>query len=279
MPLLLSDFEYPSWLRVHPETFKLADVDPRHRLDPDGERLRRSVARRLHEENLVKLKELQYTMHAEEKRSLLVVFQGIDAAGKDGAIRRTFGPLNPQGVRVASFKVPSARERGHDFLWRVHKRTPQRGYIKIFNRSHYEDVLVVRVHDLVPEPVWQNRYEHINNFEALLHDNDTIILKFLLVISKEEQRARLQERLDNPERTWKFSSADIRERGFWDKYQEAFEAAVKKTSTENAPWYAIPADRKWFRNYAISTIVRQTLEGQNMEFPAPEPGLEGLVVE
>lgn len=279
MPLLLSDFEYPSWLRVVPETFQLADVDPRHRLDARGERLRRKVARRLHEENLEKLKELQYTMHAEEKRSLLVVFQGIDAAGKDGAIRRTFGPLNPQGVRVASFKVPSQRERNHDFLWRIHKHTPERGYIKIFNRSHYEDVLVVRVHDLVPEPVWQNRYEHINNFEALLHDNDTIILKFLLVISKEEQRARLQERLDNPERTWKFSSADIRERGFWDKYQEAFQAAVTKTSTENAPWYAIPADRKWFRNYAISTIVRQTLEGQNMRFPEPEKGLEGLVVE
>jgi PPK2 family polyphosphate:nucleotide phosphotransferase len=279
MPLLLSDFEYPSWLRVDPETFQLAEVDSRHRLDPGGERLRRKAAQRAHEENLKALMELQFLMHAEAKRSLLVVFQGIDAAGKDGSIRRTFGPLNPQGVRVQSFKVPSERERNQDFLWRIHKHTPQRGVIKIFNRSHYEDVLVVRVHNLVAEPIWRNRYEHINNFEALLHDNDTIILKFLLVISKEEQRKRLQERLDNLERTWKFSSSDIRERRHWDSYQEAFQAAVTKTSTRNAPWYAIPADRKWFRNYAISTIVRQTLEGQNMQYPEPEEGLDGIVVE
>ncbi|MFU8804085.1 MAG: PPK2 family polyphosphate kinase [Bradymonadaceae bacterium] len=275
---MTAKFEYPSWLRVDPANFRLADVDPNHRLDSEGQRLKRKEAQRMHEANVEALDKLQFLMHAEGKRSLLVAFQAIDSGGKDGAIRRVFGPLNPQGVRVRSFKVPSSLERAHDFLWRVHHVTPRRGEIKIYNRSHYEDVLVVRVKDLVPEPVWRKRYTHINNFEDLLNDNDTLVLKFLLHISKDEQRERLQERLDNPDRHWKFSKADLVERKAWDAYQEAFEEAVIKTSTERAPWYVIPANRKWFRNYAISTIVRQTLEAQHMSFPQAEQDLEGLVV-
>ncbi|MFU8806140.1 MAG: hypothetical protein ACNA8W_20175 [Bradymonadaceae bacterium] len=185
-------FEYPSWLRVDPSNFCLADVDPKHRLDEQGRRLEREEAQRLHEANVEALDKLQFLMHAEGKRSLLVVMQAIDTGGKDGAIRRVFGPLNPQGVRVRSFKVPSSLERAHDFLWRIHKVTPGRGEIKIYNRSHYEDVIVVRVKDLVPEPVWRKRYTHLNNFEDLLADNDTLVLKFLLHISKDEQRERLQ---------------------------------------------------------------------------------------
>jgi PPK2 family polyphosphate:nucleotide phosphotransferase len=271
-------FEYPSWLRVNPTQFSLGAIDTRSRQDAFGNVLKRKEAELRHEENVHVLNELQFMMHAEGKRSLLVVLQAMDSGGKDGAIRRVFGPLNPQGVRVASFKAPSSLERAHDFLWRIHQVTPKRGEIKVFNRSHYEDVLVVRVKNLVPEPVWRKRYTHLNNFEDLLSDNDTLVLKFFLHISKEEQRARLQERIDNPDRNWKFSHADLEERKSWERYQEAFDEALVQTSTERAPWYVIPSDRKWFRNYAISTIVRQTLEAQKMKFPEPEQGLRGLVI-
>lgn len=271
-------FEYPSWLRVNPANFSLAGVDCNHRDDVDGERLKRKETEERHHENVEALNELQFMMHAEGKRSLLVVMQAMDSGGKDGAIRRVFGPLNPQGVRVRAFKVPSSLERSHDFLWRIHQVTPKRGEIKIFNRSHYEDVLVTRVKNIVSEPVWRKRYTHLNNFEDLLNDNDTLVLKFFLHISKDEQRERLQERVDNPERNWKFSKADLEERKSWDAYQEAFEEAMIHTSTPRAPWYVIPANRKWFRNYAISTIVRQTLEAQQMSFPEPEHDLSGIVV-
>jgi PPK2 family polyphosphate:nucleotide phosphotransferase len=271
--------QYPSWFRVDPDAFKLSAVDCRLTLDPDGDEIKRNDATALHKDNIKVLKELQYKMWAERKHSLLVVLQAMDTGGKDGAIRKTFGHLNPQGVRTQAFKVPTDEEAAHDFLWRCHEHTPGRGMIQIFNRSHYEEVLVVRVNGYKPESHWRKNYEHINNWEQLLFDNDTMILKIMLNISKEEQKARLQERLDNPERHWKFSSADLKERKKWDDYQAAFQECLTKTSTDDAPWYCIPADRKWYRNYVISTLVRETLESVDMKWPEPEPGLDKVVIE
>jgi PPK2 family polyphosphate:nucleotide phosphotransferase len=194
-----------------------------------------------------RLETLQELLYAENKHKLLVVLQGADTAGKDGTIRHVFEGVNPQGVKVASFKVPTPAELAHDYLWRVHQQTPGRGEIVIFNRSHYEDVLVVRVHNLVPVEVWQRRYEQINAFEAMLADEGTTILKFFLHISKEEQKKRLQDRLTDPEKQWKFSRGDLAERQHWDRYMEAYEVMLSKTSTAQAPWYIVPANRKWLR--------------------------------
>jgi PPK2 family polyphosphate:nucleotide phosphotransferase len=216
-----------------------------------------------------KLRDLQHLMYAEGKRSLLIVLQGRDAAGKDGTIRQVFGPMNPQGCRVTSFKVPSKEELAHDFLWRCHKVAPRRGQVAIFNRSHYEDVLVVRVHDLVPKSVWSRRFDHINAFERLLSDNGTMILKFYLHIDREEQLERFGKRIDNPKKNWKISDADYSERPHWDSYTEAFEEALSKCSTEHAPWFVIPANRKWFRNLVIAEIVTDAMEQLQMRFPAP----------
>jgi len=216
-----------------------------------------------------RLRDLQHLMYAEGKRSLLVVLQGRDAAGKDGTIRGVFGPMNPQGCRVTSFKVPSKEELAQDFLWRCHKVAPRRGQIAIFNRSHYEDVLVVRVHDLVPESVWSKRYDHINAFERLLADNDTMILKFYLHIDRQEQLERFSKRIDNPKKNWKISDADYSERPYWDSYSRAFEDALSRCSTEYAPWYVIPANRKWFRNLVIAEIVADAMERLRMRFPEP----------
>jgi PPK2 family polyphosphate:nucleotide phosphotransferase len=223
-----------------------------------------------------RLRDLQHLMYAEGKRSLLVVLQGRDAAGKDGTIRRVFGPMNPQGCRVTSFKVPSKEELAHDFLWRCHKVAPRRGQIAIFNRSHYEDVLVVRVHDLVPESVWSKRYDHINAFERLLADNDTIILKFYLHIDRQEQLERFAKRIDNPKKNWKISGADYSERPYWDSYSRAFEDALSKCSTEYAPWYVIPANRKWFRNLVIAEIVADAMERLQMCFPTPSVDMDEI---
>jgi len=217
-----------------------------------------------------KLRDLQHLMYAEDKRSLLVVLQGRDAAGKDGTIRQVFGPMNPQGCRVTSFKVPSSMEAAHDFLWRCHIAAPARGMVRIFNRSHYEDVLVVRVHDLVPKEIWSTRYDHINDFERLLADNGTLILKFYLHIDRAEQLERFRKRIDNPRKNWKISSADYSERPYWDSYTGAFEDALSRCSTNNAPWFVIPANRKWFRNLAIADIVVEALEGLGMQYPEPE---------
>jgi len=216
-----------------------------------------------------KLHDLQYLMYAEGKRSLLICLQGRDAAGKDGTINHVLGAMNPQGCTVTGFKVPSKEEAAHDFLWRYHKATPEVGHVGIFNRSHYEDVLVVRVHDLVPKKVWSKRYEHINNFERLLHDNGTHILKFYLHIDEEEQLKRFKQRIDDPARHWKISEGDYAERPFWDAYTDAFEALLGKCSTAHAPWFVIPSNHKWFRNLAISKIVVETLEKLGMSFPAP----------
>jgi PPK2 family polyphosphate:nucleotide phosphotransferase len=218
----------------------------------------------------VELRDLQHLMYAEDRRSLLVVLQGRDAAGKDGTIRHVFGPMNPQGTRVTSFKVPSKEELAHDFLWRCHRAVPERGTVGIFNRSHYEDVLVVRVHDLVPKKIWSKRFDHINSFERLLVDKGTVILKFYLHIDREEQLERFRKRIDNPKKNWKISDADYAERPHWDAYTEAVEDALSQCSTDFAPWFIIPANCKWARNLVIADIVVETMKGLAMRFPEPE---------
>jgi PPK2 family polyphosphate:nucleotide phosphotransferase len=217
-----------------------------------------------------RLEALQELFYAEGKHKLLIVLQGLDTAGKDGTIRHVFEGVNPQGVKVAGFKVPTKRELAHDYLWRVHKQTPGSGEIVIFNRSHYEDVLVVRVHELVPPEVWSRRYHHINEFERLLADEGTTILKFYLHIDLDEQKERLQDRLDEPDKHWKFNPGDLEERQLWPQYTAAYEDVLSKTSTDWAPWYIIPANRKWYRNLVISTIIIQTLESLDMCFPEPD---------
>lgn len=223
-----------------------------------------------------KLGELQHLMYAENKRSLLICLQGRDAAGKDGTINHVLAAVNPQGCIVTGFKVPSKEEASHDFLWRCHKATPAKGQMAIFNRSHYEDVLVVRVHNLVPKNVWERRYEHINSFEKMLHDDDTHILKFFLHISPDEELQRFKERIDDPARRWKISEADYAERPYWDAYTEAFEDAVEKCSKKHAPWFVIPANHKWFRNLAISRIICEYLESLKMEYPAPTVDIDEI---
>jgi PPK2 family polyphosphate:nucleotide phosphotransferase len=213
---------------------------------------------------------LQYLMHADGKHSLLIVLQSLDAGGKDGVIRHILNSTNPAGCRVTAFRQPTRPELNHDFLWRVHPHVPARGEIAVFNRSHYEDVLVARVHQLVPPSVWSKRYQLINEFENLLSvGNDTTILKFLLHISKEEQLLRFKQRLDDPWRRWKISEADYQEREHWDEYQAAFEEMLHKTSTWHAPWFIVPANNKWFRDLAVSQIITRTLEDLNMKIPEP----------
>jgi PPK2 family polyphosphate:nucleotide phosphotransferase len=225
-----------------------------------------------------RLAELQELFAASGMHRLLVVFQAMDTGGKDGAIRNVFRGVNPAGVRVAAFKVPTEDELAHDFLWRVHGHTPRSGEIVIFNRSHYEDVLVVRVHGLVPEGRWRRRYDHINAFEQLLADEGTTVLKFFLHISKDEQRERLQARLDEPTKRWKFRHGDLDERKRWNDYQEAYAEALGRTSTEAAPWWIVPADRKCYRDLVVSTVLVDTLESLDMTWPEPED-LTGVVVE
>ncbi len=215
-----------------------------------------------------KLWNLQHLLYAEHKRSLLICLQGLDASGKDGTIGHVFGALNPQGARVHAFKVPSQEEADHDFLWRAHLQAPMKGDIVIFNRSHYEDVLVVRVHKLVPAPVWSRRYDLINDFEKNLVAADTTILKFYLHISEDEQLRRFKDRLGDPTRRWKISEADYVERAYFTQYLVAYEEALTQTSTADAPWFVIPANHKWFRNLAVSKIVVETLESLGMAFPA-----------
>ncbi len=215
------------------------------------------------------LRELQYLLYAEGKQSLLIILQAMDAGGKDGTINHVLGNMNPQGSRVYGFKVPSAEEAAHDFLWRIHQAAPQRGQVAIFNRSHYEDVLVSRVHGLVPKKVWSKRYELINDFEKNLADNGTHILKFFLHISPDEQLRRFKQRIDDPARHWKISESDYKERKYWDDYSKAFEDALSRCSTAHAPWFVIPANHKWFRNLAVSQIVVEALESLEMTFPQP----------
>lgn len=221
-----------------------------------------------------RLDELQRALHAEAKRAVLVVLQGRDGAGKDGAIRRVFGPVDPQGLIVTSFKVPSAEELAHDYLWRVHKAVPAHGTIGVFNRSHYEDVLVVRVDRLVPEPVWRARYEQINQFERILGENGVTVVKFFLHISREEQRERLLARLSDDTKYWKFDDGDIRKRAQWDEYTAAYEEALSRTSTPSAPWYVVPSDRKPVRDLLIAEVMVETLERLAPRYPGPPPDIE-----
>jgi len=229
--------------------------------------------------NIERLSMLQYMLYAEAKRSVLVVLQGIDAAGKDGTIRHVMTGLNPQGVTVTPFKVPEGAEKRHDYLWRIHQAVPESGKMGIFNRSHYEDVLVVRVHNLVPKKVWSERYSQINDFESMLSENGVHIVKFLLVISKDEQEKRFRERIDDPKKNWKFSPADIKERQYWDDYLEAYDDMLQKCSKKHAPWYVIPSNGKWFRNLAVSQILVDTMEKMNLKFPKPVADLKGIEFE
>lgn len=253
----------------------LSDHDP---ADSSGFKGGKKDAKAALPEIVREIADFQRRLWAESSRSLLVILQALDTGGKDGTIRNVFRGVNPQGVKVIAFGVPTALERRHDFLWRVHQQTPERGGITVFNRSHYEDVLVVRVKELVPPPVWSRRYEHIRAFERLLTDAGTTIVKVYLNISKEEQRRRLQRRLDRPDKRWKFKKGDLEDRELWDAYVEAYEDAITETTVDHAPWYVIPADRKWYRNLAVASLVAKTLEEMDPQYPDPEEGLGGIEV-
>lgn len=248
------------------------------RIDPDfaGNRGLHDKAASLTEHAIARIDHLQYRLYAANNASLLIVLQGLDAAGKDGTIRHLFSGVNPQGTRVHCFKEPSAVEASHDFLWRAHQAAPARGEVTIFNRSHYEDVLIVRVHKLVSRAVWSRRFEMINAFEDMLTRGGTRILKFFLHISPEEQLQRFRQRLDDPLRQWKISESDYSERTLWPKYIEAYEEVFARTSTKHAPWYIIPANHKWFRNLAISTIVAESIEAMKLELPPARVDLDDI---
>lgn len=229
--------------------------------------------------NLETFEDLQERLWANRSTAVLVVLQGIDTAGKDGTVRKVFTAFNPQGITVYPFKKPSTDEASHDYLWRIHMRCPSRGDMAVFNRSHYEDVLVTRVHKLVSTEECEQRYRQIRDFERMLTEEGTIILKFFLLISKDEQLKRMHARLDDPAKQWKFSEADVKERGYWNMYMEAFEDMLSQTGTECAPWFVVPSDRKWFRNLLVSQVVRHTLEGLKMEWPKPSVDLTRVMLE
>lgn len=251
---------------------KLKKIDPGF---TEGHKSHKSAAKEIdHDQS--KLRELQDLLYAEHGHSLLICLQAMDTGGKDGVINHVLGAMNPQGCRVAAFKQPTPQEAAHDFLWRVHEAAPARGEVVIFNRSHYEDVLIVRVHNLVPPKIWSRRYDEINEFESTLAANGTQILKFFLHISKETQLKRFKERLDDPSKHWKISEADYKERGYWDEYVAAYEEALSRCSTEHAPWFVIPADHKWFRNLVIARIVVEHLESLKMQYPKPTADMERI---
>jgi len=264
---------YRKLFRVKPGSrLDLRKIDPgftaEHTSERSAERLLGDLGRELFR--------LQYMLYSEGKRSLLVCLQALDGGGKDGTINHVLASMNPQGARATAFKVPSREEAAHDFLWRIEKATPAKGEVAIFNRSHYEDVLVTRVHDLVPKPVWKARYGFIRDFEERLAAGGTTVLKFFLHISPDEQLRRFKQRLDDPARQWKISESDYIERAFWDDYMAAYESAISKTSTEDAPWYVIPADNKWFRNLAVAKIVVDTLQAMDLQLPAPTVDLRRI---
>lgn len=264
------------WLVEPGERVRLADRDPRSSDGAPGDKATTAAAC---DELVERLSEWQNRLWAEQRRSLLVVLQAMDAGGKDGTIRKVFTGVNPQGVRVSSFKAPTPEELAHDFLWRIHREAPAHGEIGVFNRSHYEDVLIVRVDELVPEEVWRPRYGIIRDFEASLHAGRTEIVKLFLHISKDEQAERLQARLDDPTKRWKFAAADLDVRARWDDYQVAYEEAISETSTAEAPWYVIPADRKWYRNWAVLNVLLAALERMDPQYPPEEPGLDELEID
>lgn len=263
--------------RVPPDSegFSLAGIDPRDKLGLPG-RKQTEAGFRADVEAIV---DLQNAFHADGRHALLCIFQAMDAGGKDGTVRRVFGPVNPAGVRVTSFKKPSEIERAHDYLWRVHKAVPKTGMIGVFNRSHYEDVLVARVLGLAPLERIEERYAQINDFERHLAQNGVVIRKFYLHISKDEQRQRLQARLDDPAKHWKFNPGDIATRRRWDEFLAAADLALARCSTEHAPWYVVPADRKWVRNAVVARIIRRTIEALDPQYPPLDEGEAGIVIE
>jgi PPK2 family polyphosphate:nucleotide phosphotransferase len=245
----------------------LTELDPADvHLAPGG----KSAANEKSEVTQKRLGELQELLFAARDRKLLIVLQGMDTSGKDGTIRHVMAGFNPQGTRVVSFGKPTTEELAHDYLWRVHRQVPANGEIVVFNRSHYEDVLVVRVHELVPKRIWKKRYDQINAFEEILAESGTVILKFFLHISKGEQRIRLQARIDDPTKRWKFQHGDLEERKLWAEYRKAYEDAIQKTSTVHAPWYIIPADQKWYRNFLVGTVIADALKSLDLKFPQPD---------
>ena len=264
---------YGKYLLEEDKKADLKDYDPGEDGKLDKDEMDKEVAK-----NLAVLDELQFKLYAEGKRSLLIVLQAMDAGGKDGTIRKVFGDLNPQGVHVTSFKAPTSDELAHDFLWRIHEHTPAKGMIGIFNRSHYEDVLIVRVNEWIDKKECERRYRQINEFERMLTEHGTTILKFYLHISKDEQKKRFIERLEDPEKKWKFCKGDLDTRKQWDDYMLQFGEVFRNTSTKRAPWYVVPANNKRYRNLVISTIVRETLEEMDPKFPEAEEGLEGIVI-
>ncbi|HEY9506668.1 MAG TPA: PPK2 family polyphosphate kinase [Gemmatimonadales bacterium] len=266
---------HPLRLSPHPPgtTARLTDAEARlpEQTEVDKDDLEKKL-----DELTDRLDRLQRRLYAEGRRALLVVLQGRDASGKDGTLRKVFGPLDPLGAPATSFKAPTEEERRHDFLWRVHRAVPGHGTIGLFNRSHYEDVLVVRVRKLAPEAVWRPRYEQINQFERMLVENGTVILKFFLHLSREEQRERLLARLEDPEKYWKFNANDLAERALWDEYTEAYREVLARTSTEIAPWYVVPADNKRVRDVLVAGTVVEALELMSPQWPGPPPELEAL---
>jgi PPK2 family polyphosphate:nucleotide phosphotransferase len=265
--------DYRKQFRVKPgEKLRLNKLDPAY----TGKEGSEDKAKEETQHYLKELARQQDLLYAEHKHSVLIVLQAMDAGGKDGTIRHVFSGVNPQGVNVASFKQPTPLEAAHDFLWRVHPHAPRAGEIMIFNRSHYEDVLVTRVHKLIDRATCVRRFEHIRDFEALLAESGTTILKFFLHISKEEQLARFAQRLDDPARNWKISESDYSERKLWDDYTDAFEDAIRATSTDEAPWYVIPSNHKWFRNLAVSQIIADALADLGLAFPAPSVNLADI---
>jgi PPK2 family polyphosphate:nucleotide phosphotransferase len=265
--------DYRKMFRVKPgQKLRLKKLDPAY----EGKHESEAAAKQETEHYLKKLASQQALLYAENKHSILIVLQAMDAGGKDGAIKHVFSSVNPQGVRVARYNKPTPVESAHDFLWRVHPHAPALGEIAIFNRSHYEDVLVPRVHKLVNKATWTERYRHIRDFEDLLTEKQTTILKFFLHISKDEQLARFAQRLDDPERNWKISESDYTERNLWDEYQDAYEDAITATSTRDAPWYVIPSNHKWFRNLAVSQILADTMADLDLAFPPPSVNLADI---
>jgi PPK2 family polyphosphate:nucleotide phosphotransferase len=231
-------------------------------------------AKELFADEMVELVELQKKLFADKSASLLIVLQAMDAAGKDSTIRAVMSGLNPAGVMVHPFGVPTDEEQGHDFLWRIHHHAPEDGYIAVFNRSHYEDVLVVRVKGFAPEKVWKKRYDHIRNFEQLLVDEGTRVVKIFLNVSKDEQKERFEDRLERPDKNWKFRMGDLDDRALWDDFMDAYTDAIEKTSTKDAPWYVVPADKKWARNVCIARILRHHLEEIDPEYPEPDGDID-----
>ena len=251
----------------------LADYDPEYAAKYTKKTARDETAK-LQERMAV----LQEMLYAQSKYALLIILQAMDAGGKDGTIKKAFESVNPLGVQVTSFKTPTLEELDHDFLWRVHHRTPGKGYIGIFNRSHYEDVLIVRVNQIAPRNVWSKRYDQINHFERILHENGTHILKFFLHISKDEQKKRFQERLDNPEKHWKFSLGDLPVREKWDDYMKAYEDVLAKCNTDYAPWHIVPANNKWYRDLVVTKTIVETMESMGLAYPEPEANLDGVII-